>query len=1366
MIGANQYAVTWSHFDSLHANRNAEFEKLCRSLFKRILCKAGTILHSDPNHPGIEVEPVLAQDGQTNISFQAKYFDNTIKYKEIKKSVNEIVSHYAGVLDVLYLYCNKDIKKACGSYKEIEGKLTSAGIKLVLVTGQTILDQAMDFPSVLSCYFGLDSLDDNWFQRNINLALENLGRRYNSLFNVETEAQKNISLLLQEDNGIAEVNRKKNDLIDELKNLSWGCGGKYEEKIHTLIEWARSLPDVDKKSFSNALNWKTLFQDECNGIFMELKERMDEIQLELENDSYESPEYANLRNERFLLDRLLSVTSCLEFSKAETTMINCRVAIITGEMGTGKTQLLATAAKRMVENGRPALLLLGQTFISDESIETQIMHNLEGLSPEQNFESLVSAMSEKGGLLDEDAVIFIDAINESNNRNIWKDGINRIIATIERYGHVKLVISLRSRFEQLTLSQAVLDKLEIGDIAKVEHRGFVDESPAKIYEFLSYYEIPFSPEYYLRSEMTNPLFLTWFCSTYNGEERGLFAIINNVLEQADQEGSKNAGHTEPTKMLTPLLYEMLDVSATGVVTKQELLSLPVWDTYGVDKKIEYLNAIERAGVLTTLVLNQMENYKIGYNLLEEYLKAERIVSREQSKEKIEEYCEKILLGIDDRGNIKNYGNEFVFAIVASLYAIKYGEELIGLIDKVQDDWHKNSLLDVYCYSFIWRSSYITYDSFFDLINKYPFDRKRIWEVFVENSVKEKSELNALGLTKLLNQYNMNRRDFLWTIVINDYDENDRIVSLAYYIEAGNTLDGLSENKAYLLSITYAWMLSSSNRVLRDRVSKTMVEILKDHFSVCKQLLELFQDVNDPYILQRLYGVVFGAVMKRKDKSKSTYKDLAQWIFKRIFQSEMVYPDILLRDYARLIIERFAVEFPKDLEEIQLEKIKPPYKSDPIPIVEEVDYGADQYRDSGLWPLLSSMKFDLDVKGVGMYGDFGRYVFQTALGYFVDLDMANIYYYALQFILNDLGYHPEWFGEYDKYKDGHGRYDVKRVERIGKKYQWIAMYNILARVSDTHNIKSWDWGNEIGYAYEGPWEPYVRDFDPTMNTKILANNIVPQICVPKYGMKSFCDTNSTRIDVGEWILEDDKMFQDFPARFTHTDKMEREWVSLFIHQENRLHSEIEQDYLHGFPRGEQLIWSDATMYILPKTDVKYKEQDLIDAGFIRRSSNGMRSCYALFSREYAWSSGYKSEFDKFTDEDDETGINAFPAAVNFLWEEEYDASQEETTSYAIPAGEIIQEMQLYEKDVDGVYYKDEEVVAFDLSLVGNKWTESVIRKDVLDEYIAKTGAQVAWTVIGEKQFFMGDSNQMWKRREGYFIYDKNEIVGSIHLGSDI
>ena len=305
MIGTNQYELTWTHFDQLHSDKKTTFENLSRSLFLRELCHEGTILHSDHNHPGVEVAPALAKDGQTRISFQAKHFNNAIGYAQIKKSVSEAVKHYTGKLDVIYLYCNKDITETCASYNEIIKILTEAGIEMKLVTGQTILDQAMNFPQILSCYFGLDSLDDKWFKRNIDLSLKNLGSRYNPLFNVDTEAQRNIALFLREIAGITEVNSKKKDLIAELKNLSWRFDRKYKAEISELIKWAKSLDDVDSKSFSCSLDWKNRFENDCNETFAKLRDRLTKIQDELKKYSYETPEYKTLRNEEFEVSNLI-----------------------------------------------------------------------------------------------------------------------------------------------------------------------------------------------------------------------------------------------------------------------------------------------------------------------------------------------------------------------------------------------------------------------------------------------------------------------------------------------------------------------------------------------------------------------------------------------------------------------------------------------------------------------------------------------------------------------------------------------------------------------------------------------------------------------------------------------------------------------------------------------------------------------------------------------------------------------------------------------------------------------------------------------------------------------------------------------------
>jgi len=925
---------------------------------------------------------------------------------------------------------------------------------------------------------------------------------------------------------------------------------------------------------------------------------------------------------------------------------------------------------------------------------------------------------------------------------------------------------LRTGFEELTLSEKVLSDRKNGRIAEIVHHGLNDDSPNGIYEFLSNYGIPFSPEYYLQNEMTNPLFLTWFCQTYTGQEQGLTDLIGRVINQADIEASKEAGFGEAVGGLRELLYYLIDIEKEKLITKPVLLNSPMWTMYGVTNKTAYIKAIERAGVLASYVRNQEEIFYIGYNLLEDYLKASRIIEREQDKGKIREYCKSQLLAIDEEGNVDNYGNESIFAMISSLYAMKYGEECIDIVDCVTDEWVKERLVDQYVGTFTWRSSCVKLADFLELINKYYVSPKRVWDIFIENATKENSELNAMGLTNLLNKYELNRRDYLWTIEINDLSEKDRIVSLAYFIEEGNKFEGLSENRAFLLLTLFSWILSSSNRTLRDRISKAMVEIMKSHFGLCKRLLEIFKSVNDPYIIQRIYGTVFGAVVKRLADFRTEFTELAEWIYNEIFDQTYVYPDILLRDYARLIIERFLWEYPEDEKLFDISKIKPPYKSVPVPKVEEVDYSDKQFEQPGVWKLLFSMKFNLPVKGVGMYGDFGRYTFQSAVNHFKEVDIANIYYYALRFIFKNLGYCSKYFGEYDSHRAGFDRHHVKKIERIGKKYQWIAMYNILARLSDKYKLKGWDWNDKADCFYNGPWDPYVRDFDPTLNIRIKPAKNMLKIELPEYGDESFLPFGASDLDVEEWMISEDKMFQDFPERLIHKDESGTEWVSLYFYQENKLQPPNEEISLIGFPIGEQHIWVSASMYIVTEEMEKLTEEELIDSGFIQSRSSYTRDCYSLFSREYAWSSGYKAEFAVPEEDDDRATIKAIPASVNILWEEEFDASQEETTSFMIPAGSIIQEMKLYEKSVDGIYYYDGEIAACDLKVLGNEKSELVIRRDILNQYMVKKKVKLFWCIEGEKQYFLGGHNQKWQRREGYFLYESNEINGHMRIVDNI
>jgi hypothetical protein len=157
---------------------------------------------------------------------------------------------------------------------------------------------------------------------------------------------------------------------------------------------------------------------------------------------------------------------------------------------------------------------------------------------------------------------------------------------------------------------------------------------------------------------------------------------------------------------------------------------------------------------------------------------------------------------------------------------------------------------------------------------------------------------------------------------------------------------------------------------------------------------------------------------------------------------------------------------------------------------------------------------------------------------------------------------------------------------------------------------------------------------------------------------------------------------------------------------------------------------------------------------------------LFSREYAWSPGYKEEFEDNEYDYEECELKAIPATINIMWEEQYDASQEETTSFYIPAGVIISELGLYQKTVDSAFYYNEELAAFDTRLIGDYHGELLVRKDLLDLFISRKKAKVFWDVVGEKQFFLGKNGQMWQRREGYYIYDPKEIEGMIQIVPNI
>lgn len=138
--------ISWAQFEQCNADVRSAFENMCRSLFKRMFFKESGIVitHSNPNNPGVEVEPLLNIKTGKKISFQAKYFEN-IDYAQIKHSAEMAVKHYSGNLDLIYLFCNKDVTTTSQSYCDIKKLLNEANIDIIPITNGEILDQVLNY---------------------------------------------------------------------------------------------------------------------------------------------------------------------------------------------------------------------------------------------------------------------------------------------------------------------------------------------------------------------------------------------------------------------------------------------------------------------------------------------------------------------------------------------------------------------------------------------------------------------------------------------------------------------------------------------------------------------------------------------------------------------------------------------------------------------------------------------------------------------------------------------------------------------------------------------------------------------------------------------------------------------------------------------------------------------------------------------------------------------------------------------------------------------------------------------------------------------------------------------------------------------
>ena len=645
------------------------------------------------------------------------------------------------------------------------------------------------------------------------------------------------------------------------------------------------------------------------------------------------------------------------------------------------------------------------------------------------------------------------------------------------------------------------------------------------------------------------------------------------------------------------------------------------------------------------------------------------------------------------------------------------------------------------------------------------DKKNVLDTLLTVATVPNHPYNAKFLDTLLGQYSMAERDAWWSTylhsVYDSYGPVDRLLDWALQISPEMELKG---EVIELASITLAWMLTSSNRFVRDRATKALVALLTGRLDILHKILKRFVDinseefeyVNDTYVAERLYAVSYGVAMRSHDVEK--IGNVAQWVYDNVFAGGEPPAHILLRDYARGVVERAL--YLRAKIKVNEQFLRPPYDSDPprIPTEQEMTELVADWKDTSYEEGEAEWARNRIVESV-MIGDFARYVIgvqeetdsSSQASQNSDESRENHILRALQrYILKrvfDLGWTVERFGEFDTREVEYHATASNKAERIGKKYQWIAFYEMMAYASDDDENTS---PGGVTLRYEGPWQLkrlnfHFRDIDPSVTLRSNKGRRPEENYKSSWwseeGYTSWGENNSS----GTWLeCEDDiretRRLSEKLLKVTDKSDKNENWLNL--------HSSFmwqQPDPVHSYPR---MINHFSTGCFLSNRDVDAFinwVKGLAPAGMLAINP---RAIAQVFFGEYYWApafkSRYKREFDKpnqlkefpgdvrVTSFECSYSPSAFDCSVNHFSAEQ---SRYFNISLLVPHFDVIDKLGLRwaRRNAEFEYLEGKEWnrVAFDPSATEDGPPALLFREDLMRRYLNENELTLCWIVRSDK-----------------------------------
>lgn len=1044
--------------------------------------------------------------------------------------------------------------------------------------------------------------------------------------------------------------------------------------------------------------------------------------------------------------------------------------LISGEWGTGKTHLLCDFSQDRISRGQPNILLLAKNFEGD--VVSEICARIEvGRSENEIFDRL----EDLAGETKERLVIIIDGVNEGRGRE-WREAITKLQSLIAARAGLGLIVTCRTPFEAIAIEQKALNSLH-----KVTHFGFDDQEFDAQASFFDYYKLALPEVPLLDREFSRPLTLNLICKSlqnltekklaqrFSGIASGqkgmtyiLEFFVNSVGRQIEREcGLKSKGCWELLKggdLITDQrlagVAPCMAVNLRGYVRRTEIDRIIHANYPGMKpiKRRQLLDLLRTSGLLEEDVVWYSKNsrstsrivYRLPYQRFSDHLIARHLLTTYLDTSSVKAIKESFsakspLANIFRTSNRQFLEPGWAQALITE-FPTRIGSRLppdkneifFVLPKKCQS---LNAYFNPFIEGFFWRDPGAFTEATRILVNQYLNSGSMTWERMVDTlaavSTKPRHPYHARRLYDFLANLSMSERDLRWSEFLRRNYASPTIGRLLTWAEKLSSAN-MTEDSAAELVVLFSLVLTTVMRRDRDLATKALVLIGERFPEVLFTHVITSLGFNDPYVPERMLASAYGVTLSLVDSAiaqsfRPLLGSLARTLYKEMFGREARYAThhTLMRDYALGIIELAQRAKCISLTRTQQHDVVAPFSNIP-----------SKFKGDGTENLLIK-----DAIGNAIQMDFGNYTIGRLIPNRGNYDNKNPDYLRVRSKIEqrifDLGYRAELFKEVDAEiaNRSWNSSDHHRMDRYGKKYSWIAFFEMWGERDVTSQLPDWylgertsDCGVDPSFPKHPPdWAPPIPElfggridasaeawveggFTPNWNSLL----VVPKI----------------NENTGDWILLegfvrgvdeslDREIFGFLRGVFVERediDKLRAKFLAVDYPGNNKIPEGITEHYLYAGEAGRRKNFASS----LCKHDGQYDRQlsEALDQ-------------YVPITSASKKSLNHKSKMRHVP------GVSLEIPFIHFGWES-YHSAQNTYSDFNLPAPSLIQNLGLASKNREIDFYDSTGRPGTLYRESGNGWKGDrhsllYVRADLLRNYLAATKQVLVWCNWGERDW---------------------------------